>query len=81
MTKVYIDQIAELTAESVKAASLTPLRARESAPLSHREAGRRENANAGRRYHQAICLEDCKQPDGAQRAAPCSPSLCCGVKN
>ena len=43
MTKVYIDQIAELAAESVKAASLTPLRARESAPLSHREAGRREN--------------------------------------
>jgi len=42
--KVYIDQIAELAAESVKAASLTPLRARESAPLSHREAGRRENA-------------------------------------
>jgi hypothetical protein len=44
MTKVYIDQIAELAAESVKAASLTPLRARESAPLSHREADRRENA-------------------------------------
>jgi hypothetical protein len=42
--KVYIDQIAELAAESVKAASLTPLRAHESAPLSHREAGRRENA-------------------------------------
>jgi hypothetical protein len=44
MTKVYIDQIAELAAESVKAASLTPLRARESVPLSHCEAGRRENA-------------------------------------
>jgi hypothetical protein len=43
MTKVYIDQIAELAAESVKAASLTPLQARERAPLSHREAARREN--------------------------------------
>jgi hypothetical protein len=41
---IYIDQIAELVAESIKAASLTPLRARESVPLSHCEAGRRENA-------------------------------------
>jgi hypothetical protein len=44
MTKVYIDQIAELAAESVKAASLAPLRAREGAPLSRQEAGRREHA-------------------------------------
>jgi len=41
---IYVDQIAELAAESIKAASLTPLRARESAPSSHCEAGRRENA-------------------------------------
>jgi hypothetical protein len=41
---IYIDQIAELTAESIKAASLTPLRARESVPSSHCEAGGRENA-------------------------------------
>ena len=68
MTKVYIDQIAELAAESVKAASLTPLRARESAPLSHREAGRHENAIIETQYEdiiKAICLEDCKQSDGA----------------
>ena len=42
MTKFYIDQIEELAAESVKAASLTPLQADESAPLSRREAVRGE---------------------------------------
>jgi hypothetical protein len=41
---IYIDQIAELAAESIKAASLTPLQADESAPLSRREAVRDENA-------------------------------------
>ena len=41
---IYIDQIAELAAESIKAASLTPLRARESVPSSHCDAGRLENA-------------------------------------
>ena len=41
---IFIDQIAELVAESIKAASSTPLRACESVPLSHCEAGGRENA-------------------------------------
>jgi hypothetical protein len=44
---IYVDQIAELAAESIKAASLTPLRARESVPSSHCEAGPRENAIIG----------------------------------
>jgi hypothetical protein len=44
---IYIDQIAELAAESIKAASLTPLRARESVASSRCEAGRRENAIIG----------------------------------
>jgi hypothetical protein len=38
MSKFYIDQIEELAAESIKAASLTPLQADERAPLSRREA-------------------------------------------
>jgi hypothetical protein len=42
MTKFYLDQIEELAAESVKAASLTPLQADESAPLSRRDAVRGE---------------------------------------
>jgi hypothetical protein len=44
---IYIDQIAELAAESIKAASLAPLRARESVPSSHCEADCRENAIIG----------------------------------
>jgi hypothetical protein len=44
---IYIDQIAELAAESIKAAYLTPLRARESVPSSHCEAGPREHAISG----------------------------------
>jgi hypothetical protein len=44
---IYIDQIAELAAESIKAAYLTPLRARESVPSSHCEAGPPENAVSG----------------------------------
>jgi hypothetical protein len=44
MTKFYTDQIEELAAESIKAASLTPLQADESGPLSRREAVRGENA-------------------------------------
>jgi len=47
MTKVYVDHIGELAAESVKAASLIPLRARESVPSSHCEAGGRENGIIG----------------------------------
>ena len=49
MTKFYFDQIEVLAAESVKAASLTPLQANENAPLSHREAVRGERrANISR---------------------------------
>jgi hypothetical protein len=44
---IYIDQIAELAAESIKAAYLTPLPARESAPSSHCEAGPRQHAISG----------------------------------
>jgi hypothetical protein len=44
---IYIDHIAELAAESIKAASLTPLRTRESVPSSRGEAGPRENAIIG----------------------------------
>jgi hypothetical protein len=47
MTTVYIDHIAELAAESVKTASLVPLRARESVPSSRCEAGGRENGIIG----------------------------------
>jgi hypothetical protein len=61
MTKFYIDQIEELAAESVKAASLTPLQADESAPLSRRDAVRGEAGErlaphrpSCRRYRQAI---------------------------
>jgi len=40
---IFIDQIAELAAESIKAASLTPLR-----ECNHRDAGRRSSAPTGR---------------------------------
>jgi hypothetical protein len=40
---IFIDQIAELTAESIKAASLTPLR-----ECNHRDVGSRPSPATGR---------------------------------
>ena len=70
MTKFYIDQIEELAAESVKAASLTPLQADESAPLSRRDAVR------GERRANVSPLTDHRAGDIGKRAKSPSAALC-----